>query len=270
MSEKNHRDLIFDIGGHIGEDSDFYLRMGYRVVAVEANPELADRLNERFRDAVAQDRMVIVCKAILDRPGKVAFYVNRRNTDWGTTEPEWVKRNRAMGAESYAITVDAVSLAEILNEHGCPWYIKIDIEGTDMSCLKQLGESGQRPEYVSLESNKVSWSGLREEFDTLCRLGYDRFQVVDQKKHRSGRFRTLEGGELDYSFINGSSGPFGECFARPWLTRRQALRRYRWIFLCYWLFGDNTLLARVLPRIPVARGLLGLVSWYDTHAQRAS
>ena len=32
--------LIFDIGCHLGEDSEFYLRKGFKVVAVEANPEL--------------------------------------------------------------------------------------------------------------------------------------------------------------------------------------------------------------------------------------
>ncbi len=31
-------DLVFDVGAHKGEDSDFYLNLGYRVVAVEANP----------------------------------------------------------------------------------------------------------------------------------------------------------------------------------------------------------------------------------------
>jgi hypothetical protein len=32
--------LVFDIGCHRGEDSDFYLQKGFRIVAVEANPAL--------------------------------------------------------------------------------------------------------------------------------------------------------------------------------------------------------------------------------------
>jgi hypothetical protein len=31
-----HPDLIFDVGFHRGEDTDFYLKKGFRVVAVEA------------------------------------------------------------------------------------------------------------------------------------------------------------------------------------------------------------------------------------------
>lgn len=34
---------------HIGADTDFYLRKGFRVVAVEANPDLAARCQHRFR-----------------------------------------------------------------------------------------------------------------------------------------------------------------------------------------------------------------------------
>ena len=33
--------IIFDIGMHCGEDTDFYLKKGFTVVGVEANPELA-------------------------------------------------------------------------------------------------------------------------------------------------------------------------------------------------------------------------------------
>ena len=48
-------DLIYDIGMHEGEDSEFYLLKGFRVVAVEADPDLcqaaAERLQPIHRDA---------------------------------------------------------------------------------------------------------------------------------------------------------------------------------------------------------------------------
>ena len=34
------KNLIFDIGMHIGQDTEFYLKKGFCVVAVEANPKL--------------------------------------------------------------------------------------------------------------------------------------------------------------------------------------------------------------------------------------
>ena len=38
------RSLIFDVGCNDGQDSDFYLKKGFRVVAVEANPALCELL----------------------------------------------------------------------------------------------------------------------------------------------------------------------------------------------------------------------------------
>ena len=39
-----HKDLIFDIGMHKGEDAEFYLRKGFRVVAFEADADLVQAL----------------------------------------------------------------------------------------------------------------------------------------------------------------------------------------------------------------------------------
>lgn len=36
-------DLIFDLGMHHGHDSEYYLKKGFQVVAVEANPLLCAR-----------------------------------------------------------------------------------------------------------------------------------------------------------------------------------------------------------------------------------
>jgi hypothetical protein len=40
--------LIFDVGLHKGEDTDFYLRKGFRVVAFEAHPDLILNCEVRF------------------------------------------------------------------------------------------------------------------------------------------------------------------------------------------------------------------------------
>jgi FkbM family methyltransferase len=68
--------LIFDVGMHTGQDTDFYLKKGFDVVAVEANPALVEGARERFRDAIACGRLVIHEVAIADREGETDFYVN--------------------------------------------------------------------------------------------------------------------------------------------------------------------------------------------------
>jgi 16S rRNA A1518/A1519 N6-dimethyltransferase RsmA/KsgA/DIM1 with predicted DNA glycosylase/AP lyase activity len=58
--------LIFDIGLHQGEDTEFYLEKGFEVVAFEADPVLADQCRRKFSDQIADQRLVIVEGAIVD------------------------------------------------------------------------------------------------------------------------------------------------------------------------------------------------------------
>ncbi|MFZ5722402.1 MAG: FkbM family methyltransferase [Pseudomonadota bacterium] len=262
-------DLVFDVGAHRGEDSAFYLRLGYQVVAVEANPELVAGLRERFAGEILSGQLEVVPYAIDENEGDVLFYVNKKLSVWGTTSADWARRNQGLGADSEVVRVGSVAFATLLRQHGVPHYLKIDIEGADLQCVRALSGFAARPRYLSLESTKTSWRALLAEFDLLESLGYDRFQVVNQRHHRkrNGIYVELSGARFGYAFPPDSSGPFGECLGGEWLTRREALARYRWIFLGYFLFGDNTPGARLVRRIPFLRRALRHVSWYDTHAR---
>jgi predicted RNA methylase len=50
-----HSDLVYDVGMNNGDDSAFYLRAGFRVVAVEANPLLCRAAESRFRRRSPRD-----------------------------------------------------------------------------------------------------------------------------------------------------------------------------------------------------------------------
>lgn len=261
-------DLIYDVGAHQGEDSDFYLKLGYRVVAVEANPVLADRLRQRFSGPIAAGTYTLINKAIARSAGEISFYVNRKASVWGTANPDWAARNAGLGADSERITVPSARFEDIIAECGPAHYIKADVEGADMLCVRALETVRDRPRFVSIESSKTSWAELMDEFDTLERLGYSRFQVINQKSHPAGTFRTLDGRTIHHHFEEGATGRFGDDLPGPWLTRRQAEARYARIFRRYRLLGDNTPLQRLLVRVPLARKVLGIVGWYDTHAMR--
>ena len=42
------QDLIYDVGMHQGEDTDYYLKKGFRVIAFEAEPNLVASCQKRF------------------------------------------------------------------------------------------------------------------------------------------------------------------------------------------------------------------------------
>ena len=111
--------LIYDVGAHKGEDTDFYLKKGFKVVAVEANASLAQELRQRFFEAIEQGQLTVVEAAVSDTDGEIEFFVNERSV-FGTTSREWAKRNENMGARSTKVKVRAVSFTRLLSEHGVP------------------------------------------------------------------------------------------------------------------------------------------------------
>lgn len=267
-------DLIYDVGMHKGEDSAFYLALGYRVVAFEAHPELAAACRARFAADVTTGRMTVIEGAITEDDAPTATFFIHPNSVWGTTEASWVTRNEVIGA-STPIEVPRIDLAQVMREHGIPHYLKVDIEGADEFCLRTLLGFQQRPHYVSIESEQKDWDVLLREFDLLDRLGYDRFAVVQQGTipGRSITTRTIDGAVLRYCFEADASGPFGEDVG-PWVDRKTALRRYRRVLIGYRLLGPESLVRRTR----IGRGLRGqaarwlghpLPGWHDTHAKRS-
>lgn len=258
--------LIYDVGAHLGEDTDFYLKKGFKVVAIEANPVLAEKLRERFHSYLSSASLVVLESAIAEKAGEVPFYLNQSLSVWGTIRTAWAERNALAGSPSKLIKVRAISFPEVLSRHGVPYYLKIDIEGADMLCLEGLSEDPDRPKFVSIESEKRSWRALLYEFEVFKRLGYSKFKIVEQQHIDRQRppNPAAEGRYVEHRFERGSSGLFGEELPGRWLTRGQAIRRYRFIFLRYYLFGDFGVL-RILLRVP-RLGRFLTPPWYDTHA----
>lgn len=63
---ESHKNLIYDVGMHQGQDTDFYLKKGFDVVSFEANPSNAEICRKRFAHAIAAKRLTIVEGAIVE------------------------------------------------------------------------------------------------------------------------------------------------------------------------------------------------------------
>jgi FkbM family methyltransferase len=282
------RSLIFDVGMNDGKDTAFYLAKGFRVVAVEADPKLAADAKHRFAPYLAEGRLTIVDKAIAERDGPITFYSCEAPTIWSTTDKTFAARNMALGATIKEITVPAIRFAHLLDEHGTPYYLKIDIEGADMHCLRGLLGRSDRPSFISIESSKATMKDVHEEFELFRLLGYYGFKVVPQHKVWRQKLpkSAREGAYVEHEFVTGCSGAFGHELPGRWLSAEEAIGHYRWIHRLYRLTGDRGALTsipivrrslnkgRLQPRSPIGRlvrpikaMLRPLVTgWYDTHA----
>lgn len=276
------RHLIYDVGMHRGEDTDFYLKKGFRVVAFEADPYLVRLCKKRFDAALRNNQLVIIDGAIVDdematRSGTVGFFRNLDNSVWGTISRDWKTRNDGFGTRSESIEVPAVSFAECLERFGVPYYLKVDIEGADLICVGALQAFRTRPSYVSIESEKVSFGALRAEIDLLQRLGYNQFQAVSQTEVplQEPPNPAREGVYVDHHFESGASGLFGAELAGAWKSSKEIVAQYRRIFWSYRIFGDQsrfvrTRLGRRLHRWLSQRSGRQIPGWYDTHAKHES
>jgi hypothetical protein len=100
-------DLIYDVGMHTGEDTEFYLRKGFRVVGIEANAQLCEECAHKFSAAIGSGQLQIINKAISHTVGTIDFFLNEQVSIWGTANLEWVKRNEARGFKSHPVKVEA-------------------------------------------------------------------------------------------------------------------------------------------------------------------
>lgn len=265
-------DLIYDIGMHRGEDTEYYLAKGYRVVAIEANPELVTECRERFAASVASGQLTIVEGAIADTAGQtVTFYVDRVSV-WGSVDPGWVEKKHVVPVQ-HAISVPVVDLVACMREHGVPHYLKIDIEGADRICLEALRELPVRPRFVSMEAEAHDFDALLADLRLLEQLGYSKFAAVQQGLAAEITTETVLGEPVEYRFSPDSSGPFGDDLEQDWSSRSEVAKHYR---RAYRRFRLRSALARrrrvrrllepIFKRSARFRRLLG--GYHDTHARR--
>jgi FkbM family methyltransferase len=267
-------DLIYDVGMHRGEDTTYYLAKGYRVVAFEANPELADGCRDEFSEAIESGALTIVEGAVAATTADVVpFYVDQVSV-WGSIDPTWVKKKH-VDRPQRRISVPVVDLAKCMRQYGVPHYLKIDIEGADRLCLEALRELSVRPRFVSMEAGRLDFGALLADIDLLERLGYRQFAAVQQADHvdQEVTTRTLTGESLTYRFPPGSSGPFGDDLTSGWSSRRRVVKAYRRAFRRHRL-RDRLATSRIARRSlgpayrrsPRFRRVLG--GHFDTHARR--
>lgn len=277
-STSKKKNLIYDVGLHRGQDTDFYLRKGFQVVAFEADSENVAICKQKFSDAIESGQLIIIEGAIVEKPseGKVRFYRNKDHSLWGSTQEDWAYRNEVMGTTNEAIEVDAVNFTACLEKFGVPYYLKADIVGSEMVCLRQLLEFENKPDYISIRSEKVIFRKLEEEFRLFELLGYNQFKAVQQDfTSMQTLIDSPDGKKISYAFHEGASGVFGEETKGKWKSAEEVMRDYRRIFVLYWLFGDYSYLIqsekgkgfiRLLEKV-ARRPLPG---WYDTHAKHSS
>jgi FkbM family methyltransferase len=247
--------LVFDVGMHTGEDTARFLSRGLDVVAVEANPELVESAQEDFGEAIRAGRLTIVNSAIAEERGTASFGIADL-TIWSSLDPRMIARNENLANSRYHyVDVPTVPFADVLGDYGVPFYLKVDIEGYDMLCVRALRAYEERPRFISIESNVTVTSAdpdaVFDEIAELWTLGYRRFRYVDQ----SGSQNTVPSGEQ-------WDGP-------AWHSAWSILAQAQWLRLNHNVAGFGGKWTHLAPAKAyglVRRKLGKPMKWYDLHA----
>lgn len=224
-----------------GDDTAYYLRRGFAVVAIEANPALCDAARIRFAEHLGDGRLLVENVGIADREGEMTFWVSEHSV-WSSFRQSSATKG---GTKASPITVRTVPFADLLERHGVPHFVKVDIEGHDRLCLEDLAPA-RHPKYVSVEMSHPTGD---VDIELLASAGYERFKCVRQndffeilpgnldrqirRRQRLSRLGPLEGRirrlarrstSVDgWRFPFGSSGPCPWELPGQWMTRAEVL-----------------------------------------------
>ena len=264
--------LIYDIGMHKGKDTEFYLKKGFKVIGVEANPILVDMCKHKFQKEIEEGKLIIVDKAISYENGKIQFFIDENKNDWGSIAKEWNFYSNKMVRE---IIVESIQLQDIISNYGMPYYMKIDIEGADIFCLQALLKMNIKPQYISAEllapHNSATNMDCLDILSTLKVLGYSRFNIIDQHYNNATKcpFPALEGKYVDYKFDEESSGLFGKELSDSWSNFDDLTYYYLEYYHEYKRKNINLLIRSINKYLKLnikENPLFSKYHWYDIHA----
>ena len=206
--------VIYDFGANNGDDIPYYLLKADLVVAIEANPVLAEKIRNKFSEEITNGRLVVeACVVTAEKSAPaLPFYIAQNHV-----QSTFVRPGNADTDAWTEIQVPARNVVEIIQQHGEPYFIKIDIEHYDQHILKALFTADIRPPYISCEAHIV---------DIFCILAghgdYNRFKIVlggsVAQDYSNKQITALDGTTHVMSWAHHSAGPFGEDVNGPWVS----------------------------------------------------
>lgn len=174
--------LVFDIGAHVGDRVASFRRLGALVVAVEPQPAAMRALRLLFgRD----ESVTLLPHAVGAEAGETRLYLNTKNPTVSTASPEFIAAaetasNWTQERWDRVIDVPVVTLDYLVEQHGRPDFVKIDVEGFEAKVL--AGLSNPLPA-LSFEFTLIQRQIAQDALARLVELGPYVFNISIGERH---------------------------------------------------------------------------------------
>ena len=181
-------DLVFDVGAHVGDRIAAFRRLGARVVAVEPQPALYRTLRLLFgRDG----SVALVPSAVGRTAGAGQMMINVDNPTISTLSKDFIAASHTAAGwegESWrrSIEVPVITLDALIEAHGLPSFIKLDIEGFEAEALAGLSHTVAA---LSFEFTTIQRDAGLACLERCTALGYSRFNSALGESQALGEWR---------------------------------------------------------------------------------
>jgi FkbM family methyltransferase len=177
--------LIFDIGFNVGEFTQtcFNKYPNCSVIAVEANPNLANNVSPHF---FTNYNFSLLNNLVSNIEGEeIDFYISHATTGVSTASTEFMNNSRftqgsknlPQNSVSWAppVKIQSITVDSMIERYGMPDLLKIDVEGYEYNVLSGLT---QKANDICFEWHEEEKDNLYKILEHLQSLGYDQFGVI--------------------------------------------------------------------------------------------
>lgn len=199
--------VVFDVGANKGRLTDEFLGLGARVVAVEPNPALAHALQRRYgREAVVEQT------ALGSEPGSAQLHLGV-HSGHSTLSSEWMRSAPTADRWAGAVEVPVITLDSLIDRHGPPDFVKVDVEGFELEVFTGLSRTVP---LASFEFQAAAITRAQQCIDRLQALGFAEFNLAEADAYKfRGDWLDAEGVRTVLTAIaDGSLSSYGDVYAR--------------------------------------------------------
>ena len=167
----NRGDLVFDVGAHVGDKAIWFLNRGAKVICIEPQPLIAQRLHQRMAGV---NNAIVVQKGLGRRRAVMNMSLCTSTPVLSTFSDRWKQGRFVEKVWDQTALVEIVTLDDLIAQYGSPKYCKIDVEGYEREVLAGLtAKTG----CLSFEFTAEFIDDASASLDHLTEIGYSRFNL---------------------------------------------------------------------------------------------